>query len=94
MFDPEYYPLDRGTIYTSRRLPRSSFLKIAIMSTQSVVRVRYMTLVINVYQIEPLLICECLRLDRVIIQLVNPIDFAWLALDIEQELRLLRSVVV
>lgn len=69
---------------------------------ESLVNVQRVRLITHQCQIEPFLkvhlwqdlINQCVRLDRVMIQLVNDGDFALEAHDIEEELRLSRSEMI
>jgi hypothetical protein len=98
IFDTEYHPSQRNTSHVRDRSLHSNVLNPMIHYIQSLVNVQRVRFITSQYRIERLLevyewrkvISECVRLDRVIIQLVDDGDFAREAHDIQQELRRIR----
>ena len=96
IFDSGHYPL-RANRYCSLD-PRSCFLRSAGEFIRSLVNVRHVRFITDRYQIETFLqieqwkkiITRCMRLDRIVIQLLGDGDFRRQAENIEQDLRHLR----
>ena len=104
ILDSAYYPAHRDRNFYRRNRERKpwGFVELAIKFIESLVNVQRVRFLTTAIQIEPYLqvhlwrnlINQCVRLNRVIIQLVDDGDFTQKAHQIEQELRRIRPEMI
>ena len=101
-FDGEYDPWHRNRSQRHLRPERSNYFKPVIRFIRSLVNIQRVRFITSEYRVNQLLqvnewrevISECVRLDRVIIQLVNDEGYTREAHNIEQELRRIRPGII